>query len=137
MLAKLYSFIIYISRKITEFKTERSFFFLLNLSFLNYYIILRMEFKNVLEEISENIIFCLNKRIKERLVQKGSIRIQLNLFKALKKRIQIDKISDYEFLKQNNIHTKRYFKNYSYNEILADTFEIKVHFLILFLFDKI
>lgn len=45
-----------------------------------------MEFKNLLEEISEKNIFCLNKRIKESLVQQGSIRIQLNLFRALKKR---------------------------------------------------
>ena len=68
-----------------------------------------MEFKNLLEEISEKNIFCLNKRIKESLVQQRSIRIQLNLFKALKKRgvkSKYKKITDYEFLKQNNIHTK-------------------------------
>ena len=91
-----------------------------------------MEFKNLLEEVSESIIFCLNKRIKESLLQQGSIRIQLNLFKALKKRgfkSKFNKISDYEFLKKNNINIKRYFKNASYNEILADTFEIKVYFL--------
>jgi ribosomal protein S8 len=59
-----------------------------------------MEFKNVLEEISENIIFCLNKRIKESLVQQDSTRIQLNLFKALKKKgfkSKYNNISDYEF----------------------------------------
>ena len=62
-----------------------------------------MEFKNLLEEVSESIIFCLNKRIKESLLQQGSIRIQLNLFKALKKRgfkSKFNKISDYEFLKK-------------------------------------
>ncbi len=44
-----------------------------------------MEFKNLLEEISEKNIFCLNKRIKESLVQQGSIIQSLK-----KKRSQIE-----------------------------------------------
>ena len=85
-------------------------------------------FKTFLKVLNDEIINTLNKRKREALELQNKIKISKNLYDYLNLTLNVKKkyYNDLVFFSNNNVVTRRYFPDKSYNYILMDTFEIKI-----------